>query len=139
MRSNFTLQQLRSKLDARVPPGEAHASAAAAVVSEDPRGDDLAEGLQHVVQLLLVHGQRQVGNVQVCGVLLLLLLTFQESKKGNSVLQCVLTCTRHIYKGVHIVCHLPVAHRYFLTTERADLFFCLLLCRLGFEAQPKYI
>lgn len=57
------------------PPGEAHAPTAAAVISEDPRGHHLAKGLQHGVQLLLIHRKRQVGDVQVCGVLLLLLLT----------------------------------------------------------------
>lgn len=58
-------------------PGEAHAPAVATVVSEDPRGDDLSEGLQHVLQLFLVHREGQVGNVQICGVLLLLLLTIE--------------------------------------------------------------
>jgi len=55
-------------------PGEANAPAVAAVVPEDPRGDDLAEGLQHVLQLFLVHREGQVGDVQIGGVLLLLLL-----------------------------------------------------------------
>ena len=54
-------------------PGEAHASAGTVGIPEDARGDDLAEGLQHALQLLFVHGQRQVGDVQVGGVLLLLL------------------------------------------------------------------
>lgn len=66
-------------------PGEAHASAVAAVISEDPRGDDLAEGLQHILQLFLVHRERQVGNVQICGVLLLLLL-IQKTDRGRSIL-----------------------------------------------------
>lgn len=56
-------------------PGEADPSAVPAVVSEDAGGDDLTERLQHLLQLLLVHRQRQVGQVEVCGILLLLLLT----------------------------------------------------------------
>ena len=62
-------------------PGEAHAPAVATVVSKDPRGDDLSEGLQHVLQLFLIHWERQVGNVQICGVLLLLLLTMEGRQK----------------------------------------------------------
>lgn len=66
-------------------PGEAHSSAVAAVVSEDPCGDDLAKGLQHVVQLFLVHREGQVGNVQICGVLLLLLLTCKMTEEQGKV------------------------------------------------------
>ncbi|TNN74511.1 hypothetical protein EYF80_015291 [Liparis tanakae] len=62
------------KQDSCDRPGEADAPAVAAVVPEDPRGDDLAEGLQHVLQLFLVHREGQVGDVQIGGVLLLLLL-----------------------------------------------------------------
>lgn len=62
-------------------PGEAHASAVPAVVSEDSSGDDLTEGLQHFLQLLFIHRQRQIGNVKICGVLLLLLLA--EKKRGG--------------------------------------------------------
>ena len=54
-------------------PGEAHASADPVGVPQDPRGDDVAQGLQHVLQLLLIHGYGEVGDVQVGGVLLLLL------------------------------------------------------------------
>ncbi len=54
-------------------PGKAHSSAGAVSVTENASGNGLAEGLQHVLQLLLVHGQRQVGDIQVGGILLLLL------------------------------------------------------------------
>ena len=66
---------------AEVVPGEAHAPAGAAGVPEDARGDGLAEGLQHALQLLLLHGERQVGQVQVGGVLLLLL---EPQRSGGS-------------------------------------------------------
>lgn len=59
-------------------PGKAHASAVPAVVSEDSSGDDLTEGLQHFLQLLFIHRQRQIGNVKICGILLLLLLAEEE-------------------------------------------------------------
>lgn len=62
-------------------PGEPDAPAVPAVVSEDPGGDDLTERLQHLLQLLLIHRQRQVGQVKVGGVLFLLLLT--ENKNIN--------------------------------------------------------
>lgn len=61
-------------------PGEAHTAAGAVGVSEDAGGDDLAEGLEHALQLLLVNGQRQVGDVQVGGVLLLLLQVNKKQK-----------------------------------------------------------
>lgn len=54
-------------------PGEAHSSAGAVGVTQDASGDGLAEGLQHVLQLLFVHRQGQVGDVQVGRILLLLL------------------------------------------------------------------
>lgn len=54
-------------------PGESHTSAGTVGVSEDACGDDLTEGLQHAFQLLLIHRERKVGDVQVGGVLLLLL------------------------------------------------------------------
>ena len=54
-------------------PGEADPSADPVGVPQDARGDDVTERLQHVLQLLLIHGYRQVGDVQVGGVLLLLL------------------------------------------------------------------
>lgn len=64
-------------------PGKAHASAVAAVVPEDSSGDNLTEGLQHLFQLSLIHRQRQVGNVKVCGVLLLLLLRDRKRNCEN--------------------------------------------------------
>ena len=54
-------------------PGKADSSAQAVGIPQYPCGDDMTEGLQHVLQLLLIHGQRQVGDVEVGGVLLLLL------------------------------------------------------------------
>ena len=47
----------------KLVPGKAHPSAGPVGVTEDASGNGLAEGLQHVLQLLLVHGQRQVGDV----------------------------------------------------------------------------
>ncbi|KAG5836214.1 hypothetical protein ANANG_G00252210, partial [Anguilla anguilla] len=44
-------------------PGEAHAAAGPVGVTENAGGDDLAEGLQHGLQLLLVHGERQPGSL----------------------------------------------------------------------------
>lgn len=44
-------------------PSKADPSAGPAGVAQDPSGDDLAEGLQHPLQLLLIHGQREVGDV----------------------------------------------------------------------------
>lgn len=54
-------------------PGKANATAGATGISEDAGGDDLAEGLQHALQFLLIHRHWQVGDVQVGGILLLLL------------------------------------------------------------------
>lgn len=54
-------------------PGEADSSADPIGIPQYPCGDDVTQGLQHVLQLLLVHRHRQVGDVQVGGVLLLLL------------------------------------------------------------------
>ena len=56
-------------------PGKSHSSAGPVCITQDAGGDGLAEGLQHVLQLLFIHGQGQVGDVQVGGVLLLLLRT----------------------------------------------------------------
>lgn len=67
----ITLGLLNS--DRKASPCKSHATAGPVGVPEDPGGNDLAEGLQHVFQLLLVHGHRQVGDVEVGGVLLLLL------------------------------------------------------------------
>ena len=55
------------------PPGESHPAAGPVSVSENAGGNDLTEGLEHALQLLLIHGHWQVGDVQVGGVLLLLL------------------------------------------------------------------
>lgn len=55
------------------PPGESHPAAGPVGISENAGGNDLSEGLEHAVELLFVHGHWQVGNVQVGGVLLLLL------------------------------------------------------------------
>lgn len=41
-------------------PGKTHSPAGSVGVTEDASGNGLAEGLQHVLQLLLVHGHRQV-------------------------------------------------------------------------------
>lgn len=54
-------------------PGEADSSADTIGIPQYPRGDDVTQGLQHILQLLLIHGHWQVGDVQVGGVLLLLL------------------------------------------------------------------
>lgn len=54
-------------------PCEANASACPVSVAEDTGGDHLTEGLQHGLQFLLIHGNGQVGDVQVSGVLFLLL------------------------------------------------------------------
>lgn len=54
-------------------PGKADPSTGAVGVAENACGDDLTEGLQHALQLLLIHGQGQVGDIQVGRVLLLLL------------------------------------------------------------------
>ena len=58
---------------AKLLPGKAHSPAGSVGVTEDASGNGLAEGLQHVLQLLLVHGHGQVWDVKVGGVLLLLL------------------------------------------------------------------
>ncbi len=58
--------------DASVP-GEADSSADPVGIPQYPRGDDVTQGLQHVLQLLLIHRYWQVGDVKVGGVLLLLL------------------------------------------------------------------
>lgn len=63
------------------PPGKSHAAAGPVGIPQDTCGDDLAEGLEHALQLLLVHGHRQVGDVEVGGVLLLLL---QQTRTGKS-------------------------------------------------------
>ena len=68
-----------------VLPGEADPPAVPCGVTEDACGDDLAEGLQHGLQLLLVHGHRQVGDVQVGGVLFLLLWERDGQGKRMSV------------------------------------------------------
>ena len=60
-------------------PGKADSSAQAIGVPQYPCGNDVTKGLQHVLQLLLVHGHWQVGDVKVGGVLLLLL--WKESIK----------------------------------------------------------
>lgn len=54
-------------------PCEADPTAGPVGVPQDAGGDHLPEGLQQRLQLLLVHPQRQVGDVEVGGVLLLLL------------------------------------------------------------------
>lgn len=54
-------------------PGKSHPAAGPISVSEDAGGNDLAEGLEHALQLLLIHRYWQVGDVEVGGVLLLLL------------------------------------------------------------------
>ena len=72
--------------DPEVVPGKAHSSAGAAGVSQDAGGDGLAEGLQHALQLLLLHGDRQVGDVQVGGVLLLLLKPQKKSLDSASAI-----------------------------------------------------
>lgn len=54
-------------------PGKADSSAGTVGIAENACGDHLAEGLQHALQLLLVHGQGQVGDIQVGRILLLLL------------------------------------------------------------------
>lgn len=45
----------------------------------------MAKGLQHAIQLLLVHRERQVGNVKVCGVLLLLLLQYNTMTRTRTL------------------------------------------------------
>lgn len=57
----------------RLLPGKSHPTAGPIGISEDAGGDDLAEGLEHALQLLFIHRHRQVGDVEVGGVLLLLL------------------------------------------------------------------
>lgn len=44
-------------------PGKAYTSAGSIGITEDACGNGLAEWLQHVLQFLLVHGQRQIGDV----------------------------------------------------------------------------
>lgn len=61
-------------------PGEADPSADPIGISKYPCRDDVTQGLQHVLQLLFIHRHWQVGDVQVCGVLLLLL----PRQKGES-------------------------------------------------------
>ena len=61
-------------------PGKTYTPAGSIGVTEDASRNGLAEGLQHVLQLLLVHGHRQVWDVKVGGVLLLLL---NGEKKGK--------------------------------------------------------
>ena len=66
-------------------PGEADPSAGPAVVSEDAGGDDLSKRPQQPLQLLLVYRHRQVGDVQVGGVLLLLLLRERDREMNRGV------------------------------------------------------
>lgn len=64
---------LTSHLLLVILPGKTDASGLHIVVSEDPCGDDLPMLCQELLQLSLVHVGREVGDVQVGGVLLLLL------------------------------------------------------------------
>ncbi len=65
-------------------PGKADSSAQPIGVPQYPCGNDMTEGLQHVLQLLLIHGQWQVGDVKVGGVLLLLLFGDTVAQDGKS-------------------------------------------------------
>ena len=57
-----------------VPPGKAHSSTELSLaVSENPSADDVTVRRQHVLQFLLVVALREVGNVQIGGILFLLL------------------------------------------------------------------
>lgn len=67
--------------DTRIWPCKAHSSAASTGVPQDACGYDLAKVLQHVLQFLFIHRQRQVGDVQVCRVLFLLLYGEKKRKK----------------------------------------------------------
>ena len=60
----------------RLHPGETDASALAASVAQDPGRDDSPVFVEHVVKVLLGDVGRQVGQVQIGRILLLLLFDF---------------------------------------------------------------
>ena len=66
-------------------PGKTNSSADPVGIPQYPCGDDVTQGFQHVLQLLLIHRNWQVGDVQVGGVLLLLLKgqEFEEQTGGT--------------------------------------------------------
>lgn len=76
----------RSASSSRLSPGKPHPTAGPVGISEDAGGDDLAKGLEHALQLLLIHWYWQVGDVEVGGVLLLLLRGEKGAGKRWSLL-----------------------------------------------------
>lgn len=84
-------------------PGKSNASGLHIVVSEDPRGDDLPVLCQELLQLGLIHVGWEVGNVQVSGVLLLLLGHLCLNVRGLQTFHC-LVCSSWQLKV-----HKPVA------------------------------
>lgn len=73
--SQWVLRTYNGQQGPRDSPGKAHTPAGTVWVPQDPGWDHLTEGLQHILQFLLIHRQGQVGNVQICWVLFLLLVT----------------------------------------------------------------
>lgn len=60
-------------------PGKTNTAAGTTGITQDPCRDNLSEGLEHIFKFLLVHGQRQVRNVQVGRILFLLLRQNRKS------------------------------------------------------------
>jgi len=66
-------------------PGKSNTAAGPVGISEDASRNDLAKGLQHALQLLLIHRHRQVGDVEVGGVLLLLLCRERKANRSRFI------------------------------------------------------
>lgn len=60
-------------------PGKANTTAGTTGITQDPCRNNLSEGFEHIFKFLLIHGQRQVRNVQVGRILFLLLKQNRKS------------------------------------------------------------
>lgn len=60
-------------------PGKTNTTAGTTGITQDPCRNNLSKGLEHIFKFLLIHGQRQVRNVQVGRILFLLLKQNRKS------------------------------------------------------------